>query len=96
MKKNTFHDIHHETNMLSEPVSRRLHLRITLVKQYIYSSQHLQKELTLDEISCKQINYMMEIRKMYLEVMYLDLALWHTKLCFRVQIEHSTGMSHCY
>ena len=25
----------------------------------------------------------------------LDIALWHTKLCFHVQIEHSTRMSHC-
>ena len=23
------------------------------------------------------------------------IALWHTKLCFHVQIEHSTRMSHC-
>ena len=27
--------------------------------------------------------------------MQLDIALWHTKLCFHVQIEHSTRMSHC-
>ena len=26
--------------------------------------------------------------------MQLDIALWHTKLCFHVQIEHSTRMSH--
>ena len=26
----------------------------------------------------------------------LDITLWHTKLCFHVQIEHSPRMSRCY
>ena len=36
--------------MLSGPVRRRLDLLIILVKQYIYSAKHLQKELSLDEL----------------------------------------------
>ena len=35
--------------MLSGPVRRRLDLLKILVKQYIYPSKHLQKELSLDE-----------------------------------------------
>ena len=36
--------------MLSGPIRRRLDLLIILVKQYIYSSKRLQKELSLDEL----------------------------------------------
>ena len=39
------------------------------------------------------------LRYRYIYIRYssflLDIALWHTKLCFHVQIEHSTRMSHC-
>ena len=45
-----FRDIHHVTDALSDPERRRLDLLIILVKQYIYSSKHLQKELSLDEL----------------------------------------------
>ena len=48
--KSCFHDIHHITDMLLGPVRCRLHLIIILVKQYMYSSKHLQKELSLDEL----------------------------------------------
>ena len=41
--------------MLSGPVRRRLDLLIISVKQYIYSSKHLQKELSLDELVKKLI-----------------------------------------
>ena len=60
-------EIHHVNDMLSGPVRRRLDLLITLVKQYIYSAKHLQKELSLDEL-VKKINFSMEIGKMYLDV----------------------------
>ena len=49
-EKVAFHDIHHVTDMLSGPVRLRLDLLIILVKQYIYSAKHLQKELSLDEL----------------------------------------------
>ena len=49
-EKVAFHDIRHVTDMLSGPVRRRLDLLIILVKQYIYSAKHLQKELSLDEL----------------------------------------------
>ena len=49
-EKVAFHDLHHVTDMLSGPVRRRLDLLIILVKQCIYSSKHLQKELSLDEL----------------------------------------------
>ena len=49
-EKVAFHDLHHVTDMLSGPVRRRLDLLIILVKQYIYSSKHLQKEVSLDEL----------------------------------------------
>ena len=45
-----FGDIHHVTDLLSDPERRRLDLFIILVKQYIFSSKHLQKELSLDEL----------------------------------------------
>ena len=50
-----FHDIHHVTVVLalSDPVRRRLHLLIILVKKIylqLYSSKHLQKKLSLDEL----------------------------------------------
>ena len=35
-----------------------------------------------------------KMKKIYI-YKYIDIALWHTKLCFHVQIEHSTRMSHC-
>ena len=37
------------------------------------------------------------VRYIYIYIQYclqLDIALWHTKLYFHVQIEHSTRMSH--
>ena len=49
-EKVSFHDIHHATDMLLGPIRRRLDLLIVLVKQYIYSTKHLQKELSLDEL----------------------------------------------
>jgi len=54
-EKVAFHDIHHVTDKLSLPVRRRLDLLIILVKQYIYSSKHLQNELSLDELVRKLI-----------------------------------------
>ena len=54
-EKVAFHDIHHVTDMLSGPVRRRLDLLIISIKQYIYSSKHLQKELSLDEVVKKLI-----------------------------------------
>ena len=45
-----FRDIHHVTDALSDPERRRLDLLIILVKQCMYSSKHLQKELSLDEL----------------------------------------------
>ena len=45
-----FYDVHHVTDMLSGPVRRRLDLLIISVKQYVYSSKHLQKELSMDEL----------------------------------------------
>ena len=50
MEKLLFYDIHHVTDMLSGPVRRRLDLLIISVKQYVYSSKHLQKELSMDEL----------------------------------------------
>ena len=47
-KKVASHYLHHVTDILSGPVRRRLGLLIILVKQCIYSSKHLQKELSLD------------------------------------------------
>ena len=35
-------------------------------------------------------------RRPKLYCLQLDIALWHTKLYFHVQIEHSARMSHCY
>ena len=52
-EKIVFHDIHHVTDVLSDPKRRRLDLLIILVKQYVYSSKHLQKELSLDELVIK-------------------------------------------
>ena len=49
-EKVALHVIHHVTDMLSGPVRRRLDLLIILVKQHLYSSKHLQKELSLDEL----------------------------------------------
>ena len=49
-EKVAFHDIRHVTDMLSGPVRRRLDLLIILVKEYICSAKHLQKELSLDEL----------------------------------------------
>ena len=48
--KIAFHEIHHETYVLSGPVRRTLHLLIILVKQYICFYKHLQKEQSLDEL----------------------------------------------
>ena len=45
-----FHDIHHVTDILSGPKRCRLDSLIILIKQYIYSAKHLQKELSLDEL----------------------------------------------
>ena len=39
---------------------------------------------------------LMRPRRLKQYCLQLDIALWHTKLCFHVQIEHSTRMSHCY
>ena len=43
-----FHDTCHVTDVLSDPLKRKLDLLIILVKQYIYASKNLQKELSLD------------------------------------------------
>jgi len=42
----------HVTDVLSDPLKRKLHLLIILVKQYtcIYASKYLQKELSIDEL----------------------------------------------
>jgi len=40
----------HVTDVLSDPLKRKLDLLIILVKQYIYASKYLQKELSLDEL----------------------------------------------
>jgi len=45
-----FHDTCHVTDVLSDPLKRKLDLLIILVKQYIYASKYLQKELSLDEL----------------------------------------------
>ena len=39
--------------MLWGPVRRRFDLLIISVKQYVYSSKHLQKELSMDEFEKK-------------------------------------------
>jgi len=41
---------HHVTDVLSDPLKRKLDLLIVLVKQHIYASKRLQKELSLDEL----------------------------------------------
>jgi len=41
--------------VLSDPLKRKLDLLIILVKQYIYASKYLQKELSLDELVNKLI-----------------------------------------
>ena len=43
------------TDVLSDPLKRNLGLLIILVKQYIYASKYLQKELSLDELVNKLI-----------------------------------------
>ena len=45
-----FHDTCHVTDVLSDPLKRKLDLLIILVKQYIYVSKYLHKELSLDEL----------------------------------------------
>lgn len=50
-----FHDTCHVTDVLSDPLKRKLDLLIILVKQYIYASKYLQKELSLDELVNKLI-----------------------------------------
>ena len=61
-EKVAFHDLHHVTDMLSGPVRSRLDLFIILVKQCIYSSKHLQKELSLDE-SVKKLTTQWKLEK---------------------------------
>ena len=53
IKKLLFYDIHQVTDMLWGPVRRRFDLLIISVKQYVYSSKHLQKELSMDEFEKK-------------------------------------------
>ena len=50
-----FHDTCHVTDVMSDPLKRKLDLLIILVKQYIYASKYLQKELSLDELVNKMI-----------------------------------------
>ena len=50
-----FHNTCHVTDVLSDPLKRKLDLLIILVKQYIYTSKYLQKELSLDELANKLI-----------------------------------------
>ena len=69
-EKVAFHDIHHVTDMLSGPVRRRLDLLIILVKQYIYSSKHIKKELSLYEL-VKKLTTQWKLEKMCLDVILL-------------------------
>jgi len=47
------HDTRHVTDVLSDPLKRKLDLLIILVKQYIYASKFFQRELSLDELANK-------------------------------------------
>ena len=58
-----FFTTRHVTDVLSDPLKRRVDLLIILVKHYIYASKYLQKELSLDELVNKQVYCSMENRK---------------------------------
>jgi len=48
-----FHDTRHVSDVLSDPLKRKLDLLTILVKQYIYVAKYFQKELSLDELAKK-------------------------------------------
>ena len=50
-----FNDSQSTEIILSDPLKRKLDLLIILVKQYIYASKYLQRELSLDELVNKLI-----------------------------------------
>ena len=50
-----FHDTCHVTDVLSDPLKRKVDLLIILIKQYIDASKYLPKKLSLDELVNKLI-----------------------------------------
>ena len=62
--------------MLSGPLRRRLDLLIIVVEQYIYSSKHLRKELSLDEL-VKKLTTQWKLEKCILRcnTTYLNIVL---------------------